>query len=434
MFRGNDQERETARQRLDELLTKNRTTWGDVSRLIAPSHSNPETTRNDSEGEDEPPASPDDKMPNLFELAEWTLRRFLFLEEHQLAAAPLWVLHCFVFRDFQHTPRLALLSPTRGCGKSVMVNLLAKLRPRARKLGSETTATLPRLIDRDAPTLLLDETDNINFAKDGVLRSIVNDGFENGGIRMLMINGELREFRLFAPLAFGAIGQLPTPLMSRSVVINMCRAPKNAGLERLNLNNPTLLAELGFVYRQAFDWAQKIRGQLNADPAMPDGFFGRVADRRRVLFSIADALGHGNRARLAVKSFVGEHSDVDIGVILLSDVRRVFGAFAEDRIKTSLLLQHVLALDDAQCTEFCGVKGNRNPKALTESEMVGMIRGFGIRIHTIYPRGPRVPGSRVVCTKILNSGVVVMESAKDGARIDETGPLNRARARRILVQ
>ena len=40
----------------------------------------------------------------------------------------------------------------------------------------------------------------------------------------------------------------------------------------------------------------------------------------------------------------------------------------------------------------------------------------------------------VVCTESLNSGVVVMESAKDGARIDDTGPLNRARARRILVQ
>jgi hypothetical protein len=39
-----------------------------------------------------------------------------------------------------------------------------------------------------------------------------------------------------------------------------------------------------------------------------------------------------------------------------------------------------------------------------------------------------------VCIEILNSGVVVMKSAKDGARIDDTGPLNRARDRRILVQ
>jgi hypothetical protein len=39
-----------------------------------------------------------------------------------------------------------------------------------------------------------------------------------------------------------------------------------------------------------------------------------------------------------------------------------------------------------------------------------------------------------LCTEILNSGVVVMESAKDGARIDDTGPLNPARDRRILFQ
>jgi DNA polymerase III subunit epsilon len=43
-------------------------------------------------------------------------------------------------------------------------------------------------------------------------------------------------------------------------------------------------------------------------------------------------------------------------------------------------------------------------------------------------------GTSAVCTEIPNSGVVVMESAKDGARIDDTGSLNRARDRRILVQ
>jgi hypothetical protein len=41
---------------------------------------------------------------------------------------------------------------------------------------------------------------------------------------------------------------------------------------------------------------------------------------------------------------------------------------------------------------------------------------------------------KVVGTEILSSGVVVMVSAKDGARIDDTGPLNRARGRRIPFQ
>jgi hypothetical protein len=41
---------------------------------------------------------------------------------------------------------------------------------------------------------------------------------------------------------------------------------------------------------------------------------------------------------------------------------------------------------------------------------------------------------KVVGTEILSSGVVVMVSAKDGAGIDDTGPLNQARDRRILFQ
>jgi hypothetical protein len=39
-----------------------------------------------------------------------------------------------------------------------------------------------------------------------------------------------------------------------------------------------------------------------------------------------------------------------------------------------------------------------------------------------------------VCTDNLNTGVVVMKSAQDGARTDHTASLNRARNRRILVQ
>jgi hypothetical protein len=40
----------------------------------------------------------------------------------------------------------------------------------------------------------------------------------------------------------------------------------------------------------------------------------------------------------------------------------------------------------------------------------------------------------LVCTENLNPGIVVMESAEDGERFDASGPLNRARNRRIFVQ
>ena len=85
---------------------------------------------------------------------------------------------------------------------------------------------------------------------------------------------------------------------------------------------------------------------------MPDEIYGRAADRWRVLISIADALGRGDQVREAAKIFAGEHADEDIKIELLLDIRRVFGAFAEDQIPTDLLLQHLLALDAAAGRSF----------------------------------------------------------------------------------
>jgi hypothetical protein len=387
-LRGNEQEREMARQRLEELLTRNRRTWGDVDQLIALSVNNPEKTRDDGDDEDEPsPAQQNDgKVPDVFELVDWLLRRFLFLEDHQYTALALWILHSFVFREFQHTPRLALLSPVRGCGKSVALNLCAKLCSRARKFGSTSTAVLPRLIDNERPSVLLDEADNLDFTNDPVLRAIVNDGFEEAGVRALVVNQETREFNLFAPLAFGAIGRLPLPLMSRSIVINMSRAPRKAMLERFDLKNQKLREELDVVYRHVFAWAQQVRTQLDTDPAMPDGLYGRAADRWRVLFSIADALGRGDQARKAAKAFAGEHADEDVKIELLSDIRHVFGALADDQIAAEVLLQHLLALDDGRWTEFRGEHGNQAPKPLNRPAMVKMISAFGVRTKTLWPR------------------------------------------------
>jgi Protein of unknown function (DUF3631) len=384
---GNEHERETARQCLQDLLDKNKKAMGDVDRLIALSVSNPEKTRNDDDDEAEPPPTQQTgKVPDVYEMVDWALRRFLFLEDHQYMALSLWILHTFVFREFQHTPRLALLSPVRGCGKSVALNLCQRLCLRARKFGSTSTAVLPRLIDTDQPSLLLDEADNLDFANDPILRAIVNDGFEQDGVRAIVIDREAHEFKLFAPLAFGAIGRLPLPLMSRSIVINMSRASRRTTLERYDLRNKTLLEDLDVVYRCIFVWAQQVRAQLDTNSSMPDGIYGRTADRWRVLISIADALGHGDQAREAAKIFAAEHTDEEPKIELLADIRRVFDMLAVDQISAESLLQHLLALDDGRWTEFRGEHGDQAPKHLRRAAMVKMISSFGVRTKTIWPR------------------------------------------------
>jgi hypothetical protein len=128
-----------------------------------------------------------------------------------------------------------------------LLDVCNKLCPRARKSGHISTATLPRLIDREQPILLLDEADNLDFEGDKILRSVLNDGFYEGGRRSILIQGQPTDFNLYSPVAFGAIGRLPLPLMSRSIIINMHRAPRTAKIERLDFKNLVLIEELDVV-------------------------------------------------------------------------------------------------------------------------------------------------------------------------------------------
>jgi hypothetical protein len=182
-----EKEREIARERLENLLTGNRKTWGDLVSLLAISENNPER-RMDNGGDENPPSPPSslqqgENDPDAFELIDWMLRRFLYLQDHQFTALTLWILHTYIFNDFGHSPRLVLTSPVRNC-KSVALDLCEKLCLRPRKFGSTTTAVLPRLTHNNQATILLDEADNMDFAGEPVLRAVFAEtGFAAPAVR-----------------------------------------------------------------------------------------------------------------------------------------------------------------------------------------------------------------------------------------------------------
>ena len=85
--------------------------------------------------------------------------------EDRMAVA-LWLLHTWVFGRFRITPRLALLSPVRGCGKTSFLNLLAQLIPEGERSDDVTAASIyHQLYERPGTTLLIDEADNLNLFK-----------------------------------------------------------------------------------------------------------------------------------------------------------------------------------------------------------------------------------------------------------------------------
>jgi hypothetical protein len=78
-------------------------------------------------------------------------------------AIALWVLHAYVFDRFNITPRLALLSPVFGCGKTTLLILLELLVSNPARYDNVSAALVYRLLrSAQSRTLLLDEGDMLD--------------------------------------------------------------------------------------------------------------------------------------------------------------------------------------------------------------------------------------------------------------------------------
>lgn len=98
------------------------------------------------------------------------------------------------------------------------------------KTGRVTSAVLVRKIDRDMPTLLLDESDAAfkgenEYAE--ALRGILNNGHRRGAVVSLCVKAggdfDLRDFSVFGPKAIAGIGKLPDTITDRSIRIELRR-------------------------------------------------------------------------------------------------------------------------------------------------------------------------------------------------------------------
>ena len=153
----NTAEREAARAKIVELLGKNKKTWNDLTEFLA-------TGNAKGWHDDEPAAVRGGKAaPAPLQLINHILERHLHLTDAQRVAMTLWIAHTFKYHEFSVTPRLALISPVRGCGKTTALSIIKALSFNASKLDSITAAVLFRIIDRARACVLLDEVDNLDL-------------------------------------------------------------------------------------------------------------------------------------------------------------------------------------------------------------------------------------------------------------------------------
>ena len=312
--------------------------------------------------------------------------RYVVLDEGEAVAVALWVLHCHSFNAFNISPRLAITSPEKQCGKTTLLDVLSCLVPRALVASNTSTSSIFRAIESACPTLLIDEADTF-LGDNDELRGVLNSGHRKGGgvLRNVGDDHEPRMFSTWAPAAIAMIGRLPDTLEDRSIIVRLRRRRSDEKVTRFRLDRVDDLQQLA---RKASRWATDHFAELSkSDPDVPDALHNRAADNWRPLLAIADQAAGGwpKRAREVAQAAVTARNDQSNGVLLLGDIRVAFLARGTDRFASEELTGLLVGLEERPWAEF------KAGKPLTKTSLSRMLGQFGIISGTIRLASGKTP-------------------------------------------
>jgi putative DNA primase/helicase len=311
-----------------------------------------------------------------------TISRYVSLPPHAADAMALWAIHAHSLNTANVAPILALISPTKRCGKTRTLSLIRQLVPRPILASSISPAALFRAVEKFSPTLLIDEMDTTRENEE--LRCILNSSHTRHAAYVVRTVGdqhEPRQFSTWAAKAVALIGRLPETLADRSIIVPMRRRGPGESVERLRLDRPA--AFLG-LHRRAARWAADHLDELTGrDPEAPKELNDRAADNWRPLLAIADAAGGEwpEQARSAALALSGEAPDSEDSIreLLLADIWTVFRERHETRLFSDDLVVALCQREERPWSDW------KNGHPLSPVQLARLVKPFGVR-----PRQMRV--------------------------------------------
>ncbi|WP_428414563.1 DUF3631 domain-containing protein [Pararhizobium sp.] len=299
----------------------------------------------------------------------------------------LWMAHAHFMDAWFSTPRLAVLSPEPGSGKSRVLEITALLVPNSLLSVNSSASFILRMIadQENRPTVLYDEIDAIfgpNARGNEDLRSMINAGYRRGAMigRCYMEKGKVltEQLATYAAVAMGGLGDLPDTIISRSVIVRMRKRGPGEDVEpfRPYLHEPPADA----LYDELAAWAASFSALAGTvQPVLPDGIADRNADVWGPLLTVAELAGGewptlARQAATEVVRSAKANNKPSLPVQLLADIRTCF--CDKDRLTTADLLNKLLADEDAPW-------GDLGRKRLDARILAKMLGEYGIKPSTI---------------------------------------------------
>jgi len=280
------------------------------------------------------------------------ITRYVVLPPGTAVLISAWVVFAHAIDAASIAPMLAITSPTKRCGKTTLLSVLAAMVPKALQASNMSAASVFRIVEKYRPTLLIDEADTF-FNDNQELRGIINSGHTRKGACVVRVEGEDREPRTFSTWcakAIAKIGDFPATIEDRSIVVSLRRRAKGERVAKVRLDRLDTMLEP--IARRAARWARDNAAILSAyEPEMPAGLHDRAEDNLRILFAIAEQAGGDwpDRMRGAALELYTNTPDAAEhgGIQLLDDLRAIFVEEGEpDRLSTAVLTEKLVALEN----------------------------------------------------------------------------------------
>jgi hypothetical protein len=291
------------------------------------------------------------------------VRRYVVMTDEQQTAIALWTFHTHALDAATATPYLSITSAEMESGKTRLLEALEPLVARPWLTGRVTAAVLPRRIEAETPTLLLDESDAAfkgekEYAE--ALRGVLNSGHRRSGKTTLCVGQgasmSYKNFSTFCPKAIAGIGELPDTVASRSIPIRLQRRAPGEHVADFFADDAEAEAEpLKVAMASLADYS--LETLRHTRPERLEGLRDRAFDCWRPLLAITELAG-GNwptRARQAALVLSGsvKASHESDSVKLLRDLH---GILRPDRLRlpSTVICEELHAIEESPWVEWYG--------------------------------------------------------------------------------
>lgn len=292
------------------------------------------------------------------------------LREAQLGVLTLWAVHSFSIKASGVTPYLAIVAPTKGSGKTTVMEVLSTLVGNPSPLGVTPTAPVIRLLAAEARTIFLDEVDTLTKgAAGGDIAAVLNSGYKAGGAVMRVGRSKGSQYidqtSTFCAKVVAGIapeGELPLPqaTQDRCIQIRITRALPGELTTRFRVDVMRDDPETVAFRDWATTWSHvQYRDIRDTRTELPEMSSSRAEQIWEPLITIADLLGGewAAQARGWAQALDGQREQAtDPNVAFVQDVQTVVTRFLADNPGARNIPVETLAklrndLDDRQVAQ-----------------------------------------------------------------------------------